>query len=89
MAFHRSEHTGHAIRQLQGVWQAVVSGAAADTNIAVTGVKVGDEVKVLAFNSGVPSVPTGTASVTAADTIQVTSDTTGLTLVVTVYPTSH
>lgn len=89
MSFEDSSHEGHAIRQLQGAWQAVVAGDAAATDITVTGAKVGDEVKVLAFNAGTPSVPAGAVSVTAADTIQfATADTTGDTLVVTVYPKS-
>lgn len=88
MPFEDSSHTGHALRQLQDSWQSTAAGAAADTNITVTGAKVGDTVKVIAFSSGTPSIPSGAVTVTAADTIQIASVTTGATSVVTVYPKS-
>jgi hypothetical protein len=87
MAWEESSHTGHAIRQMQNQTQVVVSGAAANTNIAVTGAKVGDHVTVVAFTAGVPAIPTG-AKVTSAGNIQCTSSTAGATLVVTLYPRS-
>lgn len=86
--FDNSANSGHAIRQLQNSWNFVVAGAGADTDITVTGAKLGDAVKVVSFSGGTPSVPSGTASVTAADTIQITSSTAGGTLLVTVYPKS-
>ncbi|GMQ91700.1 MAG: hypothetical protein BMS9Abin11_1011 [Gammaproteobacteria bacterium] len=84
MAWNREAHQGHAIRQLQNVWQATAAGAAADTNITVTGAKIGDEVKAVEYTAGVPGVVI--ASVTAVNVVQVTTATTGNTVLFTIYP---
>ena len=84
-----SSHTGHAIRQLQNMVLKVAAGAAADTNITVAGVKVGDGIKVLAFTAGVPSEVAGTVTITAANTVQVSVDTTGDNLVFFHFPKSN
>ncbi len=84
MAWNREAHQGHAIRQLQGVWNATAAGVAANTNIAIVGVKVGDEVKAIEYTAGVPGVVV--ASVTAVDVVQVTTVTTGNTVLFTIYP---
>lgn len=87
--WHESSHTGHALRQLQNRFQVVVDGELADTDITVTGVKVGDVVEVVQFAAGVPSIPAGAVTVTEADTIQIASSTDSTKLLVTVYPRSN
>lgn len=72
------------IRELQGITQTVVAGAAASTNIPVPGIGAGDTIlSAVMFAAGVPSmVP---ASVTSAGNIQSTTDTTGSQLLVTYF----
>lgn len=67
--------------------QTLVDGAAADTNIAVSGIAVrGEIVSVIEFDTGVPFDRTAEATVTSAGNIQLgTTDTTGSKLLVTWY----
>lgn len=72
------------ITELQGLAQAVVAGAAANTNIPVTGIETEDTiVSAVMFTAGVPSVVP--ATITSAGNIRSTSDTTGNTLLVTYF----
>lgn len=88
--FESVANTGHALRELQGKKTSVVSGAAAATNIALTGVAPGDTLgSVLMFAGGVPSDVTSEAAITSAGNIQLsTTNSTGNTLVVEWYPTA-
>ena len=83
----RSEHTGHALRQLQDMSMFVAAGTTADTDITVTGVKVGDDIKAIAFDTGVPET-VGTVTITAAATVQISTDTSGKTILFFIYPKS-
>lgn len=70
---------------------ATVAGAAADTDITVTGLSADDIiVSVLAFDftGGTVTDRTATTEVTAADTVQSSDDTTGETLVIQYWETS-
>lgn len=76
-----------ALLELQGEKVAVVDGAAADTNIAISGIKVTDTIKsVIMYATGVPSNVTADASITSAGNIRLTSVSTGNKLVVTYLP---
>lgn len=86
MPFEEAAHTQHAIRQLQRPLVAVVAGAAADTNIAVSGIATDDVItEAIEFAAGVPTDRTATTSITSAGNIQCSVDTTGDTLVVRYY----
>lgn len=75
------------LQQVQGITTTVVAGAAADTDIALAGVEAtGTLQSVIMYNGGVPSDVTADASITEADVIQLTSDSSGNTLVVTYFP---
>lgn len=72
-----------AVAELQNFKEVVVAGAAANTNIAIAGIKTTDTLQsVLKFDAGVPSSVTGIASITSAGNIQLTADSAGKTLVV-------
>lgn len=72
------------LQELRGLTTVVVAGAAANTNIAVAGLKVDDHVQsVVQYASGVPSVLTPSAQ--SAGNLQFASATTGNQLVVTFY----
>lgn len=74
------------ILELQGLKQTVVAGAAADTDIAIAGIKVTDTIlSVIEFAAGVPTDRTSVASITSAGNIQLTVDTTGDSLLVSYY----
>lgn len=75
---------GHAISELQSLTTETAAGAAANANIAVAGIAIGDTLQsVVMFASGVPSIVTSEASVTSAGNIQLTTTvSTGNTLVV-------
>jgi hypothetical protein len=89
MAKESSSHTGHAIRQLQNAFTFVAAGTTADTDITVTGVGVNDDVELmLVVDTGVPETAAGTVTVTAANTVQVSVDTSGKSLVFRVSPKS-
>lgn len=63
--------------------EAVVAGAAADTNIAITGIKTTDQlISVVEFASGVPTSRLATTEITSAGNIQCSVATTGDVLVV-------
>ena len=65
------------------IQEAVVAGAAADTDITVTGIALGDTlISVVEFAGGVPTSRTSTTTITAANTIQCSVVTTGDVLVV-------
>ena len=72
--------------ELQGLTTRVVSGAAAATDIPVTGIAVGDTIQsVLSFTGGVPSlVATNTVTVKAG-AISLSGASTGAVLVVNYY----
>ena len=79
----RIAHSGHAIAELQSKKVEVLAGAAADTDIAITGIEVGDKLgSVIEFAAGVPTDRTATTSVTSDGNIQCTVATTGDVLVV-------
>ena len=79
----RVSHTSHAIAELQSKKVEVLAGAAADTDIAITGIEVGDTLgSVLEFAAGVPTDRTATTSVTSDGNIQCSVITTGDVLVV-------
>lgn len=68
----------HMIRELQSLKVEVLAGAAADTNIAVTGIAVDDTLlSVIEFVAGVPTDRTANASITSAGNIQVDVSTAG------------
>jgi hypothetical protein len=77
-----------AVRELQSIATKVVAGAAANTNIAVPGLADnGTVLSVVAFNAGVPSVPTPAAGNTdgfrnGVSNIRLTEVTTGNSLLV-------
>ena len=73
-----------ALKELQGLTQTLVVGAAADTNIAVAGIGVDDTiVSVLHNTAGVLVDVTAEASITSAGNIQLAdTDTTGDQLIV-------
>lgn len=73
-----------AIKELQRLKTKVVSGAAAATNIALTGIATDDTIQsVVMFAAGVPSDVTAEATVASAGNIQLsTTDSTGNQLVV-------
>lgn len=72
------------LQELRGLTTLVVAGAAANTNIAVTGLGATDHVQsVVQYASGVPSVLTPSAQ--TAGNLQFASATTGNQLVVTFY----
>lgn len=65
---------GKAIKELQSVNQFVADGAIAVTDITVTGIGSTDTIEtVTMFAAGVPSDVTAEASITAADTIQLST----------------
>lgn len=76
-----------AVREVQGLKQVVVNGAAANTNIAIAGIATVDKL------IGVIEVPasaalvdrTSVASITSAGNIQLTQVTTGNQLIVTYF----
>jgi hypothetical protein len=75
-----------ALQELQSLKDVVVSGAAANTDIAIANIKTTDTIKsVIEFTAGVPSDITSTVSITSAGHIQSTSATTGNKLVVSYY----
>lgn len=79
---------GKAIQELQGLTKVLVAGAAAATDIAITGIKVTDTIKsVLHFTpSAAMADLTSEASITAAGVIQLsTTATTGDQLIVEYY----
>lgn len=69
----------YMLRQLQQQKIVVLAGAAADTNITVTGIKVGDIVQTcVEFTPSTSIVDlTSNVTITADDTIQIDVDTTG------------
>lgn len=70
-----------AIRELQGLKTTVVAGAAADTNIAVVGLKEGDTIQsAIRFDAGVPSDITADVEITEDAVIQSSVNTTGNTI---------
>ncbi len=84
---HIQEHThrGDALGELQSFKTVPVAGAAADTNIAVAGAKVGDTVQAVMaidFTGDTVTDETANASFTSDGNLQVTTDTTGKTLLV-------
>lgn len=79
----RVSHTTHAIAELQSKKIEILAGTTADTDIAVTGIAVGDALgSVIEFASGVPTDRTATTSVTSAGNIQCSDITTGNVLLV-------
>lgn len=79
----RFAHYSHAIAELQSKKTEVLAGAAADTDIAVTGIEVGDAIgSAIEFAAGVPTDRTGSVAVTSNGNIQCSVDTTGDTLIV-------
>lgn len=74
---------GKAINELQRLTPAVVAGAAADTDIPVTGITTEDTLQsVIEFASGVPTDRTATTSITSDGNIQCSVDTASDVLVV-------
>lgn len=83
----RSNPVNSGVFRAPELKSAVVAGAAAGTNIAVTGIKTTDQlVLVTEHAAGANPVDrTGDTSITSAGNIQSTDDTTGNTLVVLYY----
>lgn len=79
---------GEVLHALANPTVAIASGAAAATNITATGLKPTDHVvKALMFAGGVPSDVTSEVSITADDTVQLsTTNSTGNTLVIEAIP---
>lgn len=72
--------------QLQGLKVALVTGATHAQNVTVTGIRSTDRIaSVIRIASGVPSDVTSEASVTANDTIQLTTTDTGSDKLIVVY----
>lgn len=67
------------LKELQGLTRTLVDGAAADTNIPITGIAAEDTlVSVIEWNAGVPTDRTADASITSAGNIQLsTTNSTG------------
>lgn len=84
MAFERTSNVNHAIAELQALQTATVAGAAAATNIAISGITTQDTIEsVVEFAAGVPTDRTAEASITSDGNIQLsTTDTTGDVLLV-------
>lgn len=67
-----------ALRELQSLKTVVVDGAAADTNIPVSGIKTTDTIQsAVGFNAGVPADHTSTFSITSAGNVRCSANTTG------------
>jgi len=74
------------IRELQGLTVVVLTGAAANTNIAVAGIETEDTiVSAIEFEAGVPVDRTGVTSITSAGNIQINDVTTGNKVVLTYF----
>ena len=84
MTMENTAHAGHALKELQSLKTEVLDGAAAVTNIAVTGIAVGDTIQsAVMYAAGVPSNVTAEVSITSAGNIQLaTTDSTSNKLVV-------
>jgi maleate cis-trans isomerase len=83
---HEVRQLRDAILELQSQTVSVVTGGAANANLTLTGVAVGDTLgSVIEYEAGVPVDRTSVSVVTAANTIQVNNITTGNVLVVTWY----
>lgn len=67
----------YMIRQLQQRKEQLLTGAAANTNITVAGIKVGDHISSAFYYAGNAAPVAVTASVTSNGNIQVTTVTTG------------
>lgn len=69
------------LKELQGFKMVVVTGVAADTDMAVAGIKTTDTITAACmFSGGVPSDVTADVSITSAGNIQYTGDSSGNTL---------
>jgi len=79
---------GKAIHALASPKVAVVDGGAAETDLTATGLSAGDHVvSALMYAGGVPSDVTGEVTVTADDTVQLsTTDSTGNKIVINAVP---
>ena len=84
----------HEVRQLRDVLlelqsqqTTVVAGGAASSSLTLTGIKVGDTISSAVFHDGAGAVADDLAnvSITADDTIESTTNTTGGVIVVTWY----
>jgi hypothetical protein len=74
------------IKELQGLTTKVLTGAAANTNIAVAGIATEDTIQsAILFTAGVPSDITANAAITSAGNVQFTSDTSGKQVVLTYF----
>jgi hypothetical protein len=80
----RVSHTTHAIAELQSKKIEILDGAGADTDIAITGIAVGDTIgSAIEYVAGVPTTDrTATTAVTSAGNIQCSAATTGNVLLV-------
>lgn len=86
---HRVSHAQHAIAELQSKRTEVLAGAAADTDIAVAGIALGDKIgSAIEWAAGVPTDRTATTTVTSDGNIQCSVATTGDQLVVEWYSNS-
>lgn len=66
------------LKELQGLRQVVLAGAAANANIPVAGIKTTDTiVSAIEYEAGVPVDRTSVTSITSAGNIQINNATTG------------
>jgi hypothetical protein len=80
---------GKALTSLASLKTQVLDGAAADTDIAVTGAQVGDVIQsAIMYAAGVPSDVTDQASFTSAGNLQVTVSTASNKIVLAWFPES-
>ena len=83
---HEVRQLRDAILELQSQTVSVVTGGAANTNLTLTGIAVGDSLaSVIEYEAGVPVDRTSVATINSANTIRVNDTTTGNMLVVTWY----
>lgn len=74
------------IRELQGLTTKVVDGAAANTNIAIAGIKLTDTLQsVIEYVGGVPTDRLSVSAITSAGNIRLTTVSTGNKLAVTYF----
>lgn len=79
-----------ALATLQNQKTVVLDGAAANTNIAVAGIKAGDVIQsAIMYAAGVPSDITSTVHITSAGNVQATGSTAGNKIVFTYYSLTY
>lgn len=74
------------IKELQGLRQVVLAGAAANADIAVAGIKTTDTIlSAIEFEAGVPVDRTSVTAIASAGNVQINNATTGNAVILTYY----